>query len=318
MNSLIECLTVSLVLASSVSASTSDRDFYRTDFSGFTVGENQLVGTEGWTGTNVSEGVHGIDDGFVDGQGQTAYLGANVPADDTSLVSLDRVMDESATGVVRFQCVLGITESVGPGTDVFSFGFFNDDGELIGAIRFDTTLLDFGVWTDDGSEATHTGEDYLSDFIHTLTATIDLRANVWSADLDGIPLFEAISFTSSDAARSIAGVTVEWEIQDPTDPGDNWLLFDDLSLSVIGETTEQPQENRSALHIERMADGTTQLSWEAQPLGRYQIEHSEDGITWQRDLLDQELVPDGYSGVLNFIDTTSVSVAQRLYRIITL
>ena len=318
MNSLMKGLTVSLLIAGSVSASASDRDLYRTDFSSFTVGEDQLVGTEGWTGTNATEGVHGIDDGFVDGQGKTAYLGANVPAEGTSVVSLDRVMDESATGVVRFQTIVGITESVGFGTDTFSFGFFNDDGEVLGAIRFDTSLLDFGVWTDDGNEATHTGEDFLSDFVHALTATIDLRSNVWSADLDGIPLFEAIPFTASDATRSVAGVTVEWEIQDSADPGDNWLLFDDLSLSVIGETTEQPQENRNALDIERMTDGSMRLSWDAQPLGRYQIEHSQDGITWQRDLLDQELVPDDSSVTLEYIDTTSVRVTRRFYRVITL
>jgi len=314
MNSLRKGLTISLLIAASVSGRASDRDLYRTDFSGFGIGEDQLVGTDGWAGTNLGEGVHGIDEGLVDGQGNTAYLGANEPADGTSSVRVHRVLDDLASDVVRFQTVLGITESVERGNDIFSFAFFNEDGETLGAIYFDTTLFDYGVWTGDGRDATHTGEDFLSDYIHTLTATIDLRANVWSADLDGIPVFEEITFTASDSERNVAGVAIEWEILDTTFPGDNWLLFDDLSLSVVGEGAT----STSVPHIERLEDGSMLLTWETEPSERYQVEYSQDGITWHRDLLDQAVVGESSTGVAQYIDKPAASVAKRFYRIVTL
>ncbi|MDA7526291.1 hypothetical protein N8525_03925 [Verrucomicrobiales bacterium] len=318
MNTLRTSLTLGVLIAATVSVGASDRDLYRTDFSDFGIGENQLVGTDSWEGTNVTEGVHGIDEGLVSGQGNTAYLGANEPEDGTSLVSVHRTMDELATDVVRFQAIMGITESVERGNDIFSFGFFNEDGETLGTIYFDTTLFDYGVWTGDGRDATYTGEDFLSDYIHTLTVTIDLRANVWSADLDGIPLFDEIAFTAIESKRNVAGVAVEWEILDTTFPGDNWLLFDDLSLAIVGEATASPEADRSALLIERLEDGSTLLTWSTRPAARYQIEYSQDGIMWRRDLLDQEVAADVSGGVAQYVDKTSVSVGQRFYRIVTL
>ena len=144
-----------------------------------------------------------------------------------------------------------------------------------------------------------------------------VSGNVWSADLDGIPLFEEIAFTATESTRNVAGVAVEWEILDTTFPGDNWLLFDDFSLALVGEESSIPDAAGGTPQIERLADGSMLLTWNTEPSVRYQIEYSDDAIEWHRDLFNQDVVGGDSSGVTEVVDETAVHVAQRFYRIVT-
>ncbi|MGK0190058.1 MAG: hypothetical protein ACI9R3_005878, partial [Verrucomicrobiales bacterium] len=95
-------------------ARAEDRQLYASDFSGFSVGEDQLAGHDGWTGSNPGEGVHGIDDEILVGLGKTAYLGSNLPVSGTEIVTLERMIAEGiapAEEKVQFQVLFGINGS---------------------------------------------------------------------------------------------------------------------------------------------------------------------------------------------------------------
>ncbi|MEZ5329565.1 MAG: hypothetical protein R3F19_31350 [Verrucomicrobiales bacterium] len=105
------------LLCSVISAFASE--LYSTDFSDFPVGEDQLVGHDGWEGTNIGQGVHGIDAEAIAGIGQSAYLGAIPLSPGTGSgqrlpPSRNPVTSEA---VVEFQTVFGIAASTqGGGT----------------------------------------------------------------------------------------------------------------------------------------------------------------------------------------------------------
>ena len=299
----------------------AERELYATDFSEFPVGEDQLAGQNGWTGTNQGQQVHGIDSNVALGIGNTAYLGSNRPDIGTDFVSVSRALSEGAepaTTNVRFETVFGITESLDGGNDVFAFAFFNEQGDFLAAIQFDTTEADYGIWTDDGNELVYTDEAYLAGILHHLRIEIDLESNQWSADLDDIPLFENALFTTTTAERNLGEVAVEWQITDISDPGDNWLLFDDWSLVSLEDTSEIPDERFQITQISIGEDGARHLEWPAVQGISYQVEVSTNGEEWNRDLPDSLITADESSTTLTYIDRTENSEDQRLYRIVWL
>lgn len=175
------------LLCSIISAFASE--LYSTDFSDFPVGEDQLVGYDGWEGTNIGQGVHGIDAEAIAGIGQSAYLGAAPPSLGTEAVSVFRPLASPVTSeaVVEFQTVFGIAASTQGGEDIFTFTFtfYNADDDYLAAIQFDTALLDYGIWQDDGSSgeinrSPHAAlRDHALDAIASFCAFKDLVCQVW-------------------------------------------------------------------------------------------------------------------------------------------
>lgn len=297
--------------------STFASELYSTDFSDFPVGEDQLVGHDGWEGTNIGQGVHGIDAEAIAGIGQSAYLGAIPPTLGTEAVSVFRPLASPVTSeaVVEFQTVFGIATSTQSGEDIFTFTFYNADDDYLAAIQFDTTLLDYGIWQDDGSEAVHTGESFEMDVLYLLTVTIDLPANRWSADLDGLPIFTDADFTRSDVDKTLGSVAAEWILVDVNNPGDNWLLFDDWSLEQVNASSPMPPFAISS--IARLPAGEIQITWEpVEGTAAYRVQHSEDGILWRSDLPGADRIPGTDSETsMSFVDETVSNRSVRFYRV---
>ena len=234
------------------------------------------------------------------------------------MVSIYRPLTEGASPareVVRFDVLFGITASTEGGDDLFQFAFFNANDDFLAALVLDTTIDDYGIWTDDGTDIVHTGEDFLTDFVHALSLEIDLTSNTWSGTLDNIPIFDDLPFTTYDGDLDVGGVAAEWELSDADDPGDNWLLFDDWSLVA----TESVETGRDEFHIAdiRIGEaGSRIIVWQGTEGSTYQIEYSADGMEWFRDLPGSAITAEGSVTPLTFSDTSLPSGGSRLYRVV--
>lgn len=278
-----------LALAASLlfnSAAHAQETLYATDFSEFTAGPDQLAGQHGWSGSHENQGLHGIDEDIYVGRERSAFLGGTSPADRSDFVQVYHTIDPvqklgSPLSALEFDVLFGVAASFEGGYDTFSFSFYSDAGEPLASIHFDTSEFDYGIWIDDSAEIYDTSESFLTDFLHHLQIKIDLKANLWEAELDGIAIFDSRPFTalaSNDVSLAIGALAAEWRIADPQDPGDNWLLFDDWTVSGMTDTIKASVP--TAVDIVRGDDGQLELLWAADAGARYQVHASPDGRVW--------------------------------------
>ena len=282
---------------------------YSTDFSSFPVGDDQLVGHDGWDGNSIGQGVHGVGENLVSGLGKSGWIGYGLPR--TNLVKIYRSMagaSNSPPSRISFAALIGISSSISGGDDIFNVSFHNTGGVFLASMKFNTSLNDFGIWTDNGVTKTFTGSFFTLDQIHTLSIEIDLQTNGWSGYLDGATVFQNSRFTASSAARNAGSFALEWQIANMQDPGDNWLLFDNLSVAAPDLRIKS---------VQRLDDGSVRLEWTVPKAATNQVQISSDCLSWSN--LPGALLPARPAGTtLNYLDQTAASPPHRFYRIIQL
>ena len=210
------------------------REIYRTTFDEFASGPNQLAGQNGWRATGGSDGAQGIDENILPGLGKSGFIGFGRPA--SGFVSVFRSITEELSGfdsqVVEFNTLLGIEDSTNGARDNFYIAVYNADNHLLGAVNFDNTQANLGIWRFDGASAVATGASFVSGNVHELYMKMDLINNSWSASLDGLPLFSDAPLNATGQRLQLGSFAAEWEIADPGNPGNNWMLFDEWSINV--------------------------------------------------------------------------------------
>jgi hypothetical protein len=290
---------------------------YQTDFEEFTAGSNQWAGAFGWVGNNTDLGVHGIDQDVIvgGGLGRTAFIGFNQPA--STLVSVSKPINyDPGPGdlpIIEVETIIGIQDSiVKPNRDSFLVSILNSDGDFLAGVHFANHPTSYGVWREDGVGLSDTGVLFFRGELHLLHLRIDLQANLWSADLDGIPLFENATFTATPLPANFGELAYEWMLNgsSPTSYGDNWMLVADTIVRAVGDDS-QPLEF-SSFFCE--TSGAT-LTWGAGNGFDYQVEYSNDLSTWFKDMPGSEFPGITSSQTLMFNDP-SASGGRRYYRVL--
>lgn len=295
---------------------------YETDFENFTVGQNRLVGSGGWLGastgtTNGWTGVQGIDQDVEPGVGRSAFLGYYRPPLNTTFVSVYRPVTYAplTTGnpIVTFYTVFGIADSTNGFRDNFYISFYNQQRQLLAALNFDNTAAGYGTYRMEGSAYHSTSSTFQRDNLAELTVTINCETNRWTAQIGAVPLFEDQVFNATGLARTLGNVAVEWEITAAAFPGNNWMLFDDFTVTV------QPASTPAVTSLTRKTDGTADLSWPVEPGYNYQVQYSPNLVDWFTDLPNsvKMAIPAGTEAV-SFTDSTLVGTppAKRYYRLV--
>jgi len=286
---------------------------YFTEFEEFTAGPDQWAGAQGWQGSSVGLGVHGIDQDIIPALGKTAYLGFNRP--DSTFVTVFRpVLYDPATNgvpVVEFESLMGIEDSTNSFRDSFFFTFYNNGGDVLAAIRFDNDDLTFGIWRFDGVQEFDTGWDFVRSELHLLVATMDLSNNVWTAELDGVPLFTNAVFNASGQTGTLGFVAAEWQLTSAStnNHGNNWMLVADWAVRAVPDQDAPFSIMEAGLDL----DGSPLFVWPGSFGFDYEVEYSDDLDTWQSGL------PDGvFENILEDAPLTFTGDAEssnRSYRI---
>ncbi len=308
---------IALVIAALIPARAQQgATVYATDFNSFPLGDDTVVGTDGWNGNNTGLGVHGTD-AFITGLGRSVFLGGVRPA--TTFTTLFRTVNfdavEDGTPVVVIDAAIGIQDSTNGRRDSFFLSVYNISGQFLGALEFDNTPLGFGLWRSDGVSSFDTGEAFVRNELMLVTARIDLAANTWSVFIDdNPPIFEDAPFNASGQALDLGSVAFEWKLAAalPGGFGDNFMLFDDLGIRAF------PAEDPRAFTITSItraspSTGAT-ITWLAEPGFSYQVEYSSDLSSWLTDLPDSSHQAPASTTSYTFTDPAPANA--RFYRVV--
>ncbi|MCX6878248.1 MAG: hypothetical protein NTW21_31215 [Verrucomicrobia bacterium] len=291
---------------------------YRTDFETFTSGNDRWAGTDGWMGNSTGVAVHGIDQDVIvgGGLGKTAFIGFSQPS--ATLVFVAKPIHYSPQAgdlpLVRVESLVGIQDSFAKtARDSFFVSIYDSGGGYLAGIRFDNRPATYGIWRADGANPDHdTGVIFYRGELHLLSFVIDLPANRWSAELDGIPLFENAPFTATTRPVGFGFLAYEWQLGATTAAGygDNWMLIAD---AVVRSVPAGIEPFRLASLV-RSAAATT-LTWPGQQGFDYQVEYSDNLADWRSDMPGAAFPAIATDQTLTFQDVTP-GLARRFYRVL--
>ncbi len=313
-------------------------DLYGTDFSTFTAGPDQIVGTDGWVGTHAGQDRSGIlaeADHAIAGIGNAAYLGGNTTSitsgGNSVFVRKSYAYNPVPAGneVITIRLLTGIKDSIGFTRDNFEVLIYNNNslgGGPAGAfplagIQFDNSQINtltgrpfqtvYRYSYESFSQSLryfNTGVNFVYDALQVLELRINFRMNLWTATLDTVPLFSDLPFYTGPNARNLGSLLIQCRPSSLFAPGSNYLLFDDLTVRAEPPPALLPPE------ILYTAGSGARLSWFQEAGYTYEIRYSDDLTLWNPGLPGAISVATatGFTGAL----TDSVSnLSRRFYRL---
>jgi hypothetical protein len=249
-------IVIGAVLATAWACANA-RTLYHTDFENFPVGSDKWVGTDGWIGNSTGTGSHGIDQDIIPGGGlgKTGFIGYRQPNQSFVYVAnpIKYTPGAGDLDIVEIETLVGIEDSTigNDNRDSFFVSVWDKAGVSLAGIRFSNDNDSYGIWREDGVGSTNTGVVFVRGELHLLFMRIDLAANTWSAELDGLPLFTDAQFNASGKHVEMGHLAYEWQLTsgNTMEYGDNWMLVADavvrnwqqsglFSYRTIGENVE--------------------------------------------------------------------------------
>lgn len=318
---------------------------------GYVAGNDTIIGTNHWLGTtSAGTGRSGIDAESahgVPGLGNAGWIGGNttpvVWAGNSTNVRrpvipeapFDYAPLSSGKEVVFISALVGIKDSSGAAPlkrDNFELFIMNGaatatgSGDVLAAIQFDNTTLTDGspqqvvrrTLSSTGTKAlsyVSTGAYFIYDTMQLLTVRINFRTNLWTATLDGVPLFNDIPFYEGSGALNLGAVgfrmffgSAVYRAPNYTcTGGDNYLLFDDLAVQADALT--DPVFSA----FEKKLSGSAALTWNAEAGYNYQVFGSPDLSAWS--LLTPTALNASQTSSLSFTDSSSAGRMSQFYKV---
>ena len=226
-----------------------------------TVLSAKLVGTGNWAmAVNPTPGTlasyypfAGIDSGLVLELGQTAALGCldhtnfTMPPSGTQSIRVGRKVDAQPAGnpVIDFYCQIGLTQSTNGHSDDFELLVYNWDDKVLGGLTFDLAqnkLLRYNAneyntgSTDSAFTDTGLSLSSLYGTVVEVTMHVNYQTDTWSATVSGVQVAGGATFTrrpTASAARTFGSVQARWYINSSGVPGNNWMLFNDWTITDV-------------------------------------------------------------------------------------
>jgi len=284
----------------------SGATLFSTDFEMYRVGDDVLAGQDGWTATGTGTGISGVVTDAVTGLGRSAFIGYGFPSSSPIRVFHSLGLPASGALPTRFsvQGLTGVAASGAGDDDLFRIAIRLRDGSLVASVAFDLRTASYGIWSATSASQSLSSLTLSPDHLYGFLIELDLERQIWSAHLDGFPVVTTGTLPSFDAEQiRSATMSFEWEITTLSNPGDNWMIFDELQV-----TSEDPL----TLCLSPRAAGGIDLSWNAPVAGTYQAQWSQDLSLWQSLGSPAKATTPGEA--LAVVDPASTAAA-RFYRI---
>jgi hypothetical protein len=273
---------------------------YRTGFEtseGYTTNQD-LAGQNGWV--SYGSGGNGIVTDFFPQGGQQAYVGFSPPnAGDDSLFLYQPINKKLSRA--QFSLTMGIADSTTTNYDDFYWGFYNQDVHPLFTLDFDNAELRVYYWLDDTNSRTWSGLTFSNAGAYRLTMDIDFSRNRWSATFNGMLLATNQPITTVGAALNLGDIDAGWGIYDTSAPGDNFMLFDDYTISGVVPSPE--------LSVVGKVAGGTALRLFGQDATTFAIDASTNLSTWTA--LKTNVTT---GGSFDYIDGGAGALNTRFYR----
>lgn len=298
-----------LVLFAIVLACPAATLIYRTTFEaheGYNA-SSDLSGQNNWT--HEGSGGNGLLTGFIPGQGQQAYIGFTAPAGTDEFLNVWRPVNFAPVptnlSVVTFSVSMRVVDSTNGRRDDFRWSIYNTNGSRLFTLDFDNATEGISYVLDDGAEFVPTGFQFSRDAVHELAITMNFRRNRWQAALDGFALMSALPITTTNAALNLGDVDAVWAIRTPGSAGNNFLAFDNYTISG-----EAPVTVPSLVSVARQGDGLLRLLVQAEQATRNAIEVSTNLTHWTAVVTNS-----APSGAFEVLDGSPSLLPRRFYRV---
>lgn len=269
---------------------------------------SDLAGQNGWLKSG--SGGNGVLPGFFPGEGQQAYIGFDAPnTNDDQLIlwkPINYAPVAAKTPVVTFSVLMGFVDSTNRlFFDDFYWSVYNSDVDLLFTINFRNEDLRIYTALDGTNVFVWTGKTFTHDVTYELVVTMNFASNLWNATLDGAPLATNKAITTTGAPLNLGDVDAAWVLADPANPGDNFMIFDNYSITAELIPPAAPRLNL----VERTPAGNVYLQLEGQTGVRFAIEATTNLSNWTP--LRTNIVSDGS---FDYIDTSAAGLSRRFYR----
>ncbi len=269
----------------------------------------ELHGQNGWVKDIDSDGGNGITTNFFGGY--AAYVGLHELRPKDDFLNLWRPVTNSlplsANPVVHFSTRMAVIDSTNNGWDDFFWSVYNRAGERLLTIDFDNYYHEINYLLEGSTNYIYTGVNFVNNTAYTLRIRMDLAANNWSASLDDSILATNLPIATAGVARNLGDVDAVWAIYERDQPGDNFMIFDDYTITEETPPTSTPVA-ATLKSLGRTSNGLFLLRVYGLSGARYAVEASSNLSQWTS--LRTNLVTDGY---FDFIDVNSPP-AHRFYR----
>ncbi len=293
-------IAILLCLIGTLAAAAERSILFTTGFeadSGYDTGF-ELGGQNGWE--SEGSGGHGIlDDGFGTG-GQQAYVGFFPPLDTSETfttvwqpIGYDPVAQN--TPIVIMTTDFLVRDSTEGGRDDFRWTVYNQDVQFLFTLALDNSTLGVCYALNDGNEIQPTTWSFENEVIYSLTIVMDFENNLWSAYLNATEVVTDQPISTNATKRTLGDIGAGWLVLDADNPGNNFMLFDNFTITAMERPSAAPQVtllSRNGNESQIRVQGTPGLT--------YSLEYSGDLNGWTS--LGSWLTP---TGILDVTDTVS-------------
>ncbi|MGH7971002.1 MAG: hypothetical protein ACREIC_19955, partial [Limisphaerales bacterium] len=188
-----------------------------------------LSGQNGWL--QAGSGGNGLVSDFFKGKGQQAYAGFLPPNNGDDFLLLYQPINKDLSHVT-FSVRMAVTDSSNTNYDDFYWALFDQQVSNLVTLDFDNYELKVYYWLDGTNSRTWSGLYFTNGVDYPLTMDLDFANNRWSATFDGRTLATNQPITTVGAPLNLGDIDAGWVIYDPTAPGDNYMVFDDYSITA--------------------------------------------------------------------------------------
>jgi hypothetical protein len=197
-----------------------------------------LAGQMGWV--QMASGGNGILNGAFSGLGQQAYVGYFAPDSGDEFTALWRPVDHvPAIGEkITFSTLMSVVDSDNHYYDEFLWIVYNKAGYALAGLIFDNYTLSIASTSGD------TGFYFVNGKIYVVQMTLDFGKKRWSATLNGNPIVINKPFVTT-TGMTLGEVAAWWYLNDPVNPGNNFMVFDQYNVQKLNGTSYSVSANAS-------------------------------------------------------------------------
>ena len=300
------------------SAATTDTEIFETIYATEFKGDEDydpeftLAGQNGWqiygTGGN----------GLVDSSEEEnffAYLGFDAPTDDTYLTTLYLPVEVTSVlahaPTVSFWVSFELVESENGNHDIFGWSFYNASENLshLFSIMFDLRDKSINYQLGDSDVNVSTGYQIATKTLYDLSVDMNFQLNTWRAMIGETVIVNNQPIAGDGIELSLGSVDALWLVNDGEKPGDNYMLFDNYSITRTG-----PARSELVIRLQGiLPDNRTALRIYAEPGATYQVYASINLTDWV--LIKTTTTSQGeYS--FDIIDDNAPQIPARFYQVV--
>ena len=286
--------------------------------------EFTIVGQDDWR--SFDDGGNGLVENFFEGEGQQAFIGLHPPIiDEANLTpeeletagrffSLLRFVNVTTFSkeapLIKFQVTMEIVDSTNGERDNFRWSVYNLKGNRLFSVDFDNETKSIAYALDDDQELipTEFTFDHLGSY--DLEITMNFLENHWSAALNGVVIVENQPITTRGAELTLSDIDAVWAIFKPESPGDNYMLFDNYSISRARLSSTPSRVQPQGM----LPGGKFVLRVFGEPATDYRVEATSDFIQWTPI---QSGTTSSDTGTFDMVDEDAGNFVARFYRAIT-